>query len=484
MTNTIPLLTPRVANWMKFLCLNPNVLSDLLSEYGSPINIHHTDEFKQNIKELEDVLDQAEIPHLVQFARKANKCKAFVHASRIHGCGVDTASERELQECLDAGVDPQKLILTAAVKTRSMLELAVGHQVMVVVDNEDECRLVNSVAAGLQINAQLGIRISGFETDTGKLYSRFGFDLKTVPDLLENWTQEGLQHLSYRGLHFHLNGYSIPHRGQALLQSLGLAEELKQAGFVTDFIDMGGGLLMNYLKKAEQWLNFQRELKKAVKGEREPITFGNNGLGFQMVNEQLHGSLNTYPYFNTTPRKTFLSRVLEVQDEAGESVGSRLAASGITLRLEPGRCLLDQCGFTLARVASRKRDARGDWLIGLEMNMTQMHSSSADFLLDPLLIPRTEPQEDGPVQVYLTGAYCLERDVLLQRKICLPSFPEVGDMMVFFNTAGYMMHFFESEAHLFDLAKNIIYRAGTSSLSGDHFYADENSMDFLFQAQE
>ena len=67
-----------------------------------------------------------------------------------------------------------------------------------------------------------------------------------------------------------------------------------------------------------------------------------------------------------------------------------------------------------------------------------------------------QPNPDAEaVAVYFTGAYCLERDVLLKRKISLPQLPEIGDTVLFVNTAGYMMHFFETEAHLFERAKNL-----------------------------
>ena len=82
------------------------------------------------------------------------------------------------------------------------------------------------------------------------------------------------------------------------------------------------------------------------------------------------------------------------------------------------------------------------------MNSTQMQSSSADYLLDPFLIPREPSLSSNSVSVYLTGAYCLESDLLLKRKVTFPHEPAVGDFIMFVNTAGYMMHFYESEAHL------------------------------------
>ena len=136
--------------------------------------------------------------------------------------------------------------------------------------------------------------------------------------------------------------------------------------------------------------------------------------------------------------------------------------------------MLDQVGITVAKVAHRKQDAKGRWLVGLEMNMSQMLSSSADFLLDPYVIFQDENLEDAEeVNVYFTGAYCLERDILLKRAIQLPQLPAIGDMVVFVNTAGYMMHFFETEAHLFELSTNLIYEK-TTNLPQVEDFKDDN----------
>ena len=121
--------------------------------------------------------------------------------------------------------------------------------------------------------------------------------------------------------------------------------------------------------------------------------------------------------------------------------------------MEPGRSLLNQVGMTLARVVFRKKDMRDRWLVGLEMNMSQLKSSSADFLSDPLTAFITAPYH--PVELYFTGAYCLEQDIILKRKIALPNLPQIGDIVGFVNTAGYMMHFFETQAHLFELSVNL-----------------------------
>lgn len=463
-----PPLTPVVAPWVHAVLADRAGLRRQFEQHGSPLNLHALQPFADNYAQYREVLERHGLRHLVFFARKANKCRAFVEEAERQGFGVDTASYRELEECLAVGCAPHRLVLTAAIKTERLVRLAVSHSVLIILDNLDECQLVESVAQDLGLSAQVGVRVSGFEVDGEKLYSRFGFPVEQVAPLIATRFGSGNEFpsLRYSGLHFHLNGYSRRQRGAALHATVGCADALSEHGIATAFIDIGGGLLVRYLAHRAEWERFHRELERAVREERPPLTFGNDGLGLQRIDGVVHGTPSVYPYYNETPRATFLDEVLSYEDAQGRSAASLLRERDIELRLEPGRSLLDQAGITVARVAFRKWDSRGDLLVGLEMNRTQMFSSSADFLLDPLVLPQHDPAPHDPAQpaadtaeplaAYFVGAYCLEQDVLLKRKIRLDRVPQIGDLVCFPNTAGYMMHFFESEAHLFELAANLI----------------------------
>lgn len=132
--------------------------------------------------------------------------------------------------------------------------------------------------------------------------------------------------------------------------------------------------------------------------------------------------------------------------------------------MEPGRAVLDGCGMTIARVEFRKRHVDGHWLIGVAMNRTQCRSTSDDFLVDPLLLPTGEPVPgdeagEGPIEGFLVGAYCIERELLTWRRMRFPGGVRVGDLVVFPNTAGYQMHILESRSHQMPLARNLVATA-------------------------
>lgn len=457
MTNnkTFPQLTPTVSTWIKRILNDKKNLKLLMEKFGSPININNSEVFDYNVSLFKRTLFSSKIRYKILFARKPNKSIAYIKQAKKTKIGVDTASFNELKQTLDLHLPPEDVILTAAIKDEKTIRLAIQHDILIIADNYDELHLINTIAQQSNKKQKIGIRVSGFIVDNKKLYSRFGFDKDALGDLFKKLKKGMFSHLIFTGFQFHLNGYSAKERAEALVYLIQLSKDLKKEKIITKFIDIGGGFPVCYLKSETEWISFEKELALAVLGEKQSITFLNNGLGLMNVNGKLIGKRNYYPYFNTNYKQKFLQEILEYKKK-NKSIQQYLIESDIELRLEPGRSLLDQCGITIARIAFRKKDANNDWLIGLEMNMTQLMSSSEDFLVDPIVINLGSQTKTNTVSVYFVGAYCLERDVILKRKITLKKLPEVGDIVCFMNTAGYMMHFFESKSHQFDLANNLI----------------------------
>lgn len=456
MNNTFTPLTPILHPWAQELIEQPESLFCTIEQQGSPINIHHFTPLQENIKAYERILTRYQVAHNIFFARKANKCLEIAQAVAETGHGVDTASFRELQQCLDAGIDSQQLVLTAAVKNRKLFELALQHDVTVVLDNEDELQLAQDVAENAGKPLSINIRVGGFIVDGKPLPTRFGFTVDSVAQRITSLT-ENYPQLVYMGLHFHLNGYSVGERVAAIEQTVRVIDELDQSGVQTRSLDIGGGILMNYLQSEQEWLAFHTALREAVLGLRPELTYQNDALGMIKIADKLYGDPTVYPYFNKLHKENLLEQILTTGSIIyGVPIHQLFTDRSLELRMEPGRSLLDQVGCTVAKVAFRKKDSEGRLLVGLEMNRTQLRSSSADFLVDPIHLPKQKNEDsDEPCYAYLVGSYCLEQELILKRKIKLQKYPDIGDLILFPNTAGYMMHFYESEAHLFELAKNI-----------------------------
>ena len=201
---------------------------------------------------------------------------------------------------------------------------------------------------------------------------------------------------------------------------------------------------------------------RGAAGSGAPLTFDGHGLGLLAHEGALIGRANVYPFHQATTRGPWLEQVL-LADVGGQTAAEAITARGLQLRCEPGRALLDGCGMTVARVEFRKQRHDGTWLIGVAMNRTQCRSTSDDFLVDPLLLrPGGDSDGTGPIEGYLVGAYCIERELLTWRRLRFPRGVQVGDLVVFPNTAGYLMHILESASHQIPLARNVV-----AGLDGD-----------------
>ena len=418
-------LTARLEPWMARLCDHPDALAEWLDRYGSPLNVIDPQPMARNAAELAGAAAAHGLELEIYFARKANKALALVDEARRLGLGVDVASERELQQTLSRGVPPDRIMVTAAVKPPALLELCLAEDVTVVIDNLDELEELLALADGRMPNVALRLAPAPAE---GRFPTRFG--------LSHDDALEAAAWVSVTGVHFHVNGYAAADRVAAITESLVLVDELRGRGHPVGFLDIGGGIPMSYLDSAEQWERFWEQHR------RDPQTF------------ERHPLANVYPYHQEPVRGEWLDQVLS-------PVAHQIAARGLALRCEPGRSLLDGCGMTVARVRFRKQRADGEWLIGAEMNRTQCRSGSDDFMVDPLLLrPGHGAPPTGPIEGYLVGAYCIERELLSWRRIAAPDGIAVGDLVVFPNTAGYLMHLLESSSHQIPLARNVILGAG------------------------
>ena len=450
-------LDARLEPWQVRLARDPDRLGAIVERWGSPVNLIAQHPVARNAAALRDAATREGLDLGIFFARKANKALGLVDRALELGLGVDVAGITELEQALARGARPDRLMVTAAIKPRPLLELCARRSITVAIDNADELAEYESVAAragltDLPIAMRLAPRIaSGADTAT-----RFGMGFAEIRRTMP-------VRLAITGIHFHLDGYRVQDRIDASGEALELIAALRDAGHAPAFLDIGGGIPMSYLESGAQWDAFWAEhRRRLLDPAATPLTYHRNGLGLIAHGGELVGTPNVYPYAQALTGGRWLTAVLKgVIEVAGTTkpLARALVDAGVKLRCEPGRSLLDGCGMTVARVVFRKRGGDGTALIGLEMNRTQCRSTSDDFLVDPLLVPRTveptPPAASFATDGFLVGAYCIERELLTWRRLRFAGGVSVGDLVVFPNTAGYLMHILESTSHQMPLAHNV-----------------------------
>lgn len=439
--------------WMDEALGNHGAMAELLERYGSPINLLDPTPLRRNLFELVESAATYDVDARIFYARKANKALCFVDEVLRAGHGVDVAGERELQQVLNRAaaldVPPDRIILTAAVKPRRLLELAARQGVTISVDNVDEWEALREVSArraadSPPVSVALRLRVEL----PGRPWSRFGEAAATWRRILGETSQWSA--ISLTGLHFHLDGYDATERALGLDQALYLIEQARSLGHQPRFVDIGGGVPMSYLANAEPWQQFWDRHRAALESggpngaTGDAMTWRNRPLG------------PVYPAWQEPVRGRWLEQVLSHPSHAAESIARRLREQDLRLHLEPGRSLLDGAGMTVTNVVQRKQWPDGTWLAGVAMNRTQCRSAADDYLVDPILVPAPDAPRVPPGEGFLVGAYCIEAELLTWRRLRFRSGLAVGDLIAWPNTAGYLMHILESASHQIPLAINLV----------------------------
>jgi diaminopimelate decarboxylase len=266
--------------------------------------------------------------------------------------------------------------------------------------------------------------------------SRFGMVHDEVMECCEllKWHHSSI---SVKGLAFHLSGYSIIQRAEHILACAEILRELRAAWPAADTINIGGGLPINYLRQAD-WERFQ-----FTEANSSQFAKSKTPAGF-------------YPHWSASSGADALREILTCRFD-GKSVQTVLTERGITVLAEPGRALMDQAGFTAFRVSGVRRDVKEPVAVvdGLSLSMSEAWFGG-DIAFDPVILPKKwQGRKVDALSCYVAGSSCYEDDVLTWRRIIFEKGLDEGDLMIFPNTAGYLMDMIESEFHLRPLPERV-----------------------------
>jgi diaminopimelate decarboxylase len=457
-------LQPRVEGDLRSLLDDHPWLHQVADALGSPLNLVLPDQVARNAERFREVYRAHHLSGGIYFAHKANRSSALIRALAGVGGGADVASLGELQHVLAAGFAPERIMATGP-KSREYLWLAARAGVIVNADSVTELSdLAGIVAAHALPRVRVMARLSGFAT-TGTTVlsraSRFGTPATGTAPLWDVLAEHRDQ-LDLLGVAYHLDTVGLPEKAAALDGCLSAMDDAGRHGLNPRAIDIGGGFGMNYLADGGEWESWTSELTAAVLGRRPPLTWNGHGYGLRNEGGTVRGTLGVYPAHRTVAGPDYLDRLLRTESTAHRRPLGELVLDHLyELYVEPGRALLDQCGAVLLRVEDVGDDGRGETLVRVAGNGTDVGLEQHGVLMDPLLVPRGTPAPGGPAGVYLTGNLCLEADLITRRKVFLPSRPQPGDLLAFANTAGYLMDFSAGAALMQPTARTIAaYRSG------------------------
>ena len=242
------------------------VLDELqLRDIAAPVLLRFPDILDSRIKKISNCFRHAAeeygykgTNHIV-YPIKVNQMRQVVEEIVSHGSkynvGLEAGSKPELHAVLAVNTHASSMIICNGYKDQEYVELALkmGRKVFLVVEKLNELKLIAGVARQLNVSPNLGIRIklssagSGKWEESGGDVSKFGLNSSELLEALDFLRKNDLVDC-LKLIHFHIGSQitKIRRIKNALREATQFYVQLSQMGFRLDFVDIGGGLGVDY----------------------------------------------------------------------------------------------------------------------------------------------------------------------------------------------------------------------------------------------
>ncbi len=227
-------------------------LAELAEQHGTPLFVYSKATLVRHFKAYSDSL--ADYPHLVCYGMKANSNLAVLQCLAKAGAGFDIVSQGELERVILAGGDPAKVVFSGVGKQPGEMRRALEVGIHCFnVESEAELEILSEVASTMGKEAPVSIRVNP-DVDaqthpyisTGLKDNKFGIPHERALDVYQR--AQALPGLKITGIDCHIGSQltDVTPLMAALEKLLELIETLKAAGIELEHIDLGGGLGVPY----------------------------------------------------------------------------------------------------------------------------------------------------------------------------------------------------------------------------------------------
>ena len=193
--------------------------------------------------------------YLVHYALKANYEEPIVKEIASRGLGADCVSGGEVEFAIKMGFAPSKIVYASVGKTPREIERALQLDIACFnVESIEELDMIQQIAERMNKTATVALRINPdidahthHYITTGLAETKFGISLPMF-DLAVKKALE-LPNINLAGLHFHIGSQitlADPYRLLAVKASELVAELKSKYNFTPQYINLGGGLGIDY----------------------------------------------------------------------------------------------------------------------------------------------------------------------------------------------------------------------------------------------
>ena len=293
-----------------------------LRAYETPFYLYDMALLRQTLESV--VYESKRYGYHLHYAIKANYDDRILQVIREYGLGIDCASGNELKKAIEAGFDPKKIVYAGVGKKDKELKYAIEQEILAInVESLEELFLLDKLSGEAGKVTEVALRVNpdidpktNHCIDTGQADSKFGISYE---EILENADElKKLKNLKLIGIHLHIGSQIRElHVFENMCNKVNvIVENMERLGFSFRFVDVGGGLGVNY-----------------DVSENEPIP------NFASLFSIIHNHL---------------------------SVGDR------EVHFEFGRAIVAECGELITKVLFNKTTATGRRLVIVDASMTEL----------------------------------------------------------------------------------------------------------------
>lgn len=354
------------------------------SERRTPFYTYDTQLLQQTLTAIRDAV--ADAPHFhVHYAVKACATPGILRLIAAAGLGADCVSGGEVERAADCGFAPADIVFAGVGKSDQEINAALRLGISCFnVESLPELEVINELAAAQGKVANVAFRINPnvdahthAKITTGLNENKFGLAMEDMLPAIRR-AQE-LPAVKYMGLHFHIGSQITELEPfENLVQRVNeLQNVLDAEGIRTEWINVGGGLGVNYAQP-----------------EEEPIP-------------------DFAGYFRVFKEKLALR-------------------PGQQVHFELGRAVVAQCGSLISRVLYVKHGHEKDFVI-VDAGMTDLMRPA---LYGSIHEARNLSHPEAPIARFdIVGPICESSDVFLSN-YNMPS-PQRGDLIAFKSAGAY-----------------------------------------------
>jgi diaminopimelate decarboxylase len=361
----------------------------LAEQHGTPLYVYSASTIRERVRVFANAFHKAE--HTICYSVKANSNLSLLRMLARLGCGFDVVSGGELERVLAAAPKATgRTVFSGVGKTRAELRAALRADILLFnLESESELAALAECATQLRRRARVALRVNpdvAAKThpyiSTGLQQHKFGIPIGEARALYRRAAQEKFLEVAGVSVHIGSQITDLAPFAATARRIAQLVRELEEDGHRIRFVDVGGGLGIDYQN-------------------------GDGGLA------------------------TFKAQVAKY----AKALLENLEALNIHVLLEPGRSIVAPAGILVTSVLYRKTNGRKRFLI--------VDAAMNDLIRPALygatheIVPVCPPASKANQRFDIVGPVCETGDFFARDRV-LPVVEE-GDLLAILDAGAYGM---------------------------------------------